>query len=193
MNDKQIKKLLDEYHVPEHIRRHCEQVTKLALLLARKFALAGDNIDENLLMSAGMLHDLVRVVDFREFNPQKLPKASPQDIAFWEQLRNKYKGMHHADAAGMILTELSEAKVGKIIQQHKFVQILQGFDCLEAKILYYADKRVEHDKIVPLTQRLKNGQARNSPETIGSERSRLLNQKAAELEKEIFTRIGEAL
>ena len=41
-----------------------------------------------------------------------------------------------------------------------YIQVNEGFDSWEEKILYYADKIVMHDKITTLKERLKEGHSR---------------------------------
>jgi hypothetical protein len=64
----------------------------------------------------------------------------------------------------------------------------------EEKLLYYADKRVMHDKIMPLKQRLAEGHKRNvhlhgSP-TQSKVNTAKVDPLIYEMEEEIFEKIG---
>ena len=67
-------------------------------------------------------------------------------------------------------------------------------DTWEEKLLYYADKRVMHDKIVPLKERLAEGHKRNAYQHGSAEQSKINTSKVDpliyEMEKEIFEKIG---
>lgn len=198
--------------MPRHVMRHCEGVANFALKLGKKLIAAGEKIDLDLLYQASMVHDLVRVVDFRHFRPEKFSGGFTQrDLEVWEALRKKYAGMHHADAGAKILEERGFIEIAQIVRAHRFTHIDAGFGSWEEKILYYADKRVKHDQIVTLEERLHDGRIRNAhmihrteegvPASgdinclaslrLGLEESGILNRKVFELEKEIFEKIGE--
>src|SRR3989338_2492350 len=102
--DKEIIALYSEFHTPPHVREHCGMVTHACEILAKKFEVKGIKINWPLLKAAALLHDFVRVVDFRTFDPEKFPfEPSDEDIKFWIDLREKYKGRHHADVGAEIL------------------------------------------------------------------------------------------
>lgn len=187
MTDQQIKDLWDEFHTPLHVRRHCETVADFCAKLGQKLVERGEKLDMGSLRRAALLHDMVRVVDFRKFNPENFPaKPSGKDIEVWTGLREKYAGMHHADAAADLLEERGEHVIAEIVRKHKFVQILDGFETLEEKVLYYADKRVKHDKVVTLGERLEDGKKRNGPDNEDPSVAKKMDDAVFALEKELF-------
>lgn len=187
MTDHEISNLIQEFHVPLHVRGHCEVVANFAIELAEKLIASGEKINLELLRSAALLHDLVRVVDFKKFDPAKFPDpVTQEDIECWKELRKKYAGMHHALAGAKILEERGFPEIAKLIEKHRYLQIIEGFNSWEEKILYYADKRTKHDKIVSLKERLEDGRKRNAPETIGTLGAKELDEKVYALEQEIM-------
>ncbi len=183
----QIIALYEEFHTPKHVRMHCGMVEYAALLLGKRFIEKGITVNLELLKAAALLHDFVRIVDFREFEPEKfLFKPSADDVHFYTELRRKYSGRHHAEVGAEILNAKGLREVAELVRKHRFLQIEEGFASWEEKIIYYADKRVKHDKIVPLMERLSEGRKRNAPETMRSENSRALDEKVFALEREIF-------
>lgn len=193
MTEKDIEKLYREFHTPPHVRAHCKAVADFAVDLGKKFIAAGFKIDLKGLYHAALLHDLLRVVDFKHFEPRKWKyEVSDEDIKCWERLREKYKGMHHGDATADVLEERGYGEMARIVRKHKFIQIDKGFETWEEKILYYADKRVKHDKVVTLAERLADGKIRNLPEGRDSEHQKELDRKNFELEKEIMAAIKTA-
>lgn len=192
MTDQQVDELIEEFHMPLHVRRHCAAVANFACALGEKLIAAGKKIDLTLLRHAALLHDLVRVVDFREFKPESFPdQVTPGDVSFWKELREKYKGFHHADAGAQILAGRGFPEIAKLVSRHRFLQIRNGFDSWEEKLLYYADKRTKHDQIVPLKERLDDGRKRNVPGMEYTEEARSLDEKVFALEREILTKIPE--
>lgn len=194
MDNQEIEKILNEFHVPAHVRRHCEAVNGFTLKLAGGLKEAGENIDFDSLKAASLLHDLARIIDFKDFEPEKFPDpVTGEDIKVWEELRRKYAGRDHADAAAEILESRGYRKIADLVRKHKYLQIEKGFNGWEEKILYYADKRAKHGKIVLLRERLEEGQRRNAPQTIGTEESQRIRRKIYALEREIFTKIGREI
>lgn len=182
----QIRKLFQEFHTPAHVAEHCGMVERVSLFLGKKLKEGGVSIDLELLKSAALLHDIVRIVDFRVFEPEKFPfPFTVDDRTCWENLRAQYAGRHHAEVAAEILRQRGFPEIAEVIQKHRFLQIAEGFNSWEEKILYYADKRVKHHDIVPLKERLADGRKRNAPESIGLENTESLDQKVFALEEEI--------
>src|SRR3989338_431110 len=164
MTDQEVAAIIDEFRVPLHVRKHCETVSRFAVEIGQKIAAQGETVDLELLRHAGLLHDFVRVVDFRSFHPETFPyPATTDDVKFWENLREKYKGRGHEEVAAEILRARGFTFVAAIIEKHRFLQIEKGFEQLEEKILYYADKRTMHDAVVSLAERLADGEKRNGP------------------------------
>ncbi|MBI2638672.1 HD domain-containing protein [Candidatus Peregrinibacteria bacterium] len=193
MTDDEVSGLIEEFHMPLHVQRHCAAVANFAKELGKKLIAAGEKMDLKLLHHAALLHDLVRVVDFKKFEPEEFPDPiSAKDIAFWKMLREKYKGLHHAEAGARILEERGFKEIARLVRSHRFLQIKEGFNSWEEKILYYADKRTKHDKVVTLKERLADGRQRNAPETENTKEAAELDEKVFTLEREILTKIGEA-
>ncbi|MBI2453796.1 HDIG domain-containing protein [Candidatus Peregrinibacteria bacterium] len=181
-----IANILSEFHVPIHVRRHCVTVAELAFSLAQNISRAGHPVDAELVRRAALLHDFMRVIDFCDFHPEKFPvHGSADDVAYWEKIRAEYSGIGHEEAAAKILRERGFTEEAGLIEQHRYRQVIEGFDSLEAKILYYADKRAKHDEIVPLAARLEEGRRRNVPETIGTPEAAAVDEKIFALEREI--------
>ena len=194
---KECLALLTEYHVPPHMVNHCRAVEKLAVFLARRLNEKGEAIDVELLERAGLLHDMMRVFDFPESDYHQFERnLPPEEKAKWQRLRAKYKVMTHEDAAYDVLKERYPA-LALTIKRHRYMAMLdeQGRpDTWEEKLLYYADMRVMHDKIVPLKERLAEGHKRNIHMHGSAAQSKINTAKVdpliEEMEKEIFEKIG---
>lgn len=61
MIDKETQKLLfDEFGTPQHVRRHCDAVTDVALKIGRALNEAGFDLDLGLIEGAARVHDIAR-------------------------------------------------------------------------------------------------------------------------------------
>ncbi len=188
MNYEEAQELIEEFHVPKHIRRHCEQVAKICKFLGER--MPGVNLE--LLENAALLHDLVRICDFTVWNPSNMPdEHSKESKKKWEEIRKQYLGKPHEQAVYEILSERGERELANLVKSHRFANIIDGeLKTWEEKILYYADKRVEGDEIVPLQQRLEKGKKRNAITPEQKRISDLAVPKILALEKEICEKAG---
>ena len=188
MTRDEVNQIIEEFHMPKHIRRHCEQVAKICEFLGRKMKDKGYKIDIDLLVHAALLHDLFRICDVTIWDPNVFPDAHSQDShKKWEELRKKHCGKDHEYSAYEELINRGEPHLAELIKSHRFENILDEnpFKNWEEKILYYADKRVEHDKIVSLKERLEKGKKRNAVTEKQIAISVVAFPKIYELEKEI--------
>lgn len=193
---KECLAILAEYHVPPHIVSHSKTVAKLAVFLAQRLIEKGEEINVELLERACLLHDLLRVHDFKESDYNKFEHNLPkEEKAKWQQLRAKYKSTDHENGAYDVLKDKYPA-IALTIKRHRYMSLLDKQDhpeTWEEKLLYYADKRVMHDKIVPLKQRLAEGHKRNTHLHGSAAQSKINTAKVdpliEKMEKEIFEKI----
>ncbi len=194
---KECLALLAEYHVPPHIVNHSKVVAKLAVFLAQRLNENGEVVDVALLEGACLLHDLLRVHDFKESDFNRFEQTLPEpDKVKWRRLRVKYKASSHEDAAYDILKEQYPA-LALAIKRHRYMAMLdekEKPDTWEEKLLYYADKRVMHETIVSLNERLTEGHKRNVFLHGSAAQSKINTTKVDpliyEMENEIFEKIG---
>jgi uncharacterized protein len=194
---KECLALLAEYHVPPHMVNHSRAVAKLAVFLAHKLNENGAAINVTLLEGACLLHDLLRVHDFKKSDYKSFERNLPEEEkAKWQRIRAKYKAMTHEDAAYEILKE-KYAALATAIKRHRYMAMLDDKDrpvTWEEKLLYYADKRVMHETIVPLKERLAEGHKRNVFSHGSEAKSKINTAKVDpliyEMEKEIFEKIA---
>lgn len=123
--------LLKKYKVPQNVIAHCIKVNEVAMLLARKIAARGEKINLELVDAASLLHDIDKVLD--------------------------NNGENHGKLSRQILEKEGFPEVGKLAEKHIMHTILKenGLLTLEEKIVFYADKRVNHDKIVSIEERFR--------------------------------------
>lgn len=194
---KQAFEILKEYHVPLHIQKHSLAVAELAVCLAEKLKEKGISVDVDLVDRACLLHDIARVCDLKKLDYDRFEQSvTEQDKTKWVQLRAKYKGIVHEDAAYELLKEKYPV-LALTIRKHKYIAILDGQEkpkTWEEKLVYYADKRVMHDRVVPLKERLEEGHKRNTylHQTEAQHKINIARADSLiyELEREIFQKAG---
>ena len=191
-----IEDYYSEWVTPMHVRAHSRNVAKVAMDIAGAYIKKGIIVNTDLLYPAGMLHDVNRVCDFRDIVRDKFKEeVTEEKWDKWVRMREKYKGMHHADITAKILNERGYTETAEVIRLHKSLCIVtepQSFDTIEKKILYYADKRVKHDEIVSLKERFRDGKERYGKFDTPEERKKFdeVETMTKKLEKELFRVIG---
>ncbi len=156
--------LLKKYNVPDNIINHSVFVSKIAVYLAKKLKRAGKKIDISLVEAGALLHDIAKY------------KSILED--------NEYS---HGDMAEKILLEEGYPEVGEIAKMHRLDRAKE-LKTWEEKVVYYADKRVLHRKLVSLKERYEDLKKRYK---VPKEKRYPL-KPLLELEKEIFDAIGES-
>jgi uncharacterized protein len=122
--------MLYSMDMPDHIQDHSRLVCRIALILADGLIAAGIAINRDLVMASALLHDITKPRSFET-------------------------GENHAQTGGEYLAALGFPEVGEIVRQHVVLDhYFAGSAPSEAEIVNYADKRVLHDQVVPLDDRM---------------------------------------
>jgi uncharacterized protein len=122
--------ILGTMDMPPHIQDHSRLVCRVALALADGLVAAGFQINRELVMASALLHDITKP---RSFDT----------------------GENHAQTGGEYLAHLGFPEVGEIVRQHVILDHYSPEAAPnEAEIVNYADKRVLHDQVVPLDDRM---------------------------------------
>lgn len=189
--------LLKDCHVPVHIIKHSKAVAKLGVFLARRIAEQDFPVNVDLVERACLLHDIFRVCEFplEDFSRFE-QKVTEEDKAKWRTLKEQHGGVRHEDAACAYLKDAYPI-LAQTIRKHRYTAIVSKDDMprtWEEKLVYYADKRAMHDKIVPLRERLAEAHARNAVKrkAAGIDPAEVARIDAAivAMETEIFDLIG---
>ncbi len=155
--------LLREHGLTEGMVAHSLKVAEIADYLAKKLDEAGEEINPELVDRAALLHDIAKF------------KHLDDDVR------------HHE--AGHELLKNDYPEIAEIVKRHALDTILEkgAFRGWEDKIVWYADKRANHDKLVSLEERFKyllgryGGISREVEDTI-----RRCRKPSLGLEKEIM-------
>ncbi|MDO8634142.1 MAG: HDIG domain-containing protein [archaeon] len=154
--------LMKEAGMPENIVQHSMAVNRVAVYLAAQLKKRGAKIDDGLVDRASLLHDLDKHLTFE--NGQ------------------------HGFVGKKMLEEKGFPEVGAFCVSHNLeFPLNNSFPSLEHKVVFYADKRVNGDKIVPRKERfeyIKNKYGSRSPMALS--KILLCEKFLLEVEKELF-------
>jgi putative nucleotidyltransferase with HDIG domain len=124
-------KLLQQYDTLPNVLEHSLQVHKVACAIASHLN-GSVTINRDLVCAAALLHDITKS-------------------------RALKTGEKHDITGKQLLEELGYPEIADIVGQHVFLNNISPDSPLnEADIVYYADKRVMHDIIVTVDQRIED-------------------------------------
>jgi hypothetical protein len=168
-----------------------EQVNRVAVFLARRLQEAGESVNLELVDRASLLHDTVRVTDWDRLSFEYFPEPpDPADIPVWEAQRKRWPAsLPHARVNEEIFSD-RYPELSRVIAHHS-IGATSELDSWEEKIVNYADRRVAHDRIVTLDERLREGlerYQRTQQRPLEADSATVAAVRA--LEQEIFSVIG---
>ncbi|MCK5230397.1 MAG: HDIG domain-containing protein [Desulfobulbaceae bacterium] len=123
-------RIMDQYRMLENIRAHTIVVAGIAELIGRRLRDAGMNISIEVVVAGAMMHDI-----------GKTPCLNTRE-------RHDLKGKE-------ICLKHGFHEIAAIVGEHVILKNGGPFtDLTEKELVFYADKRVNHDKIVSLEERM---------------------------------------
>lgn len=155
--------LMAEFGMLDHIIDHSTEVARVALFLSTELNKRGQRIDLSLVEAASLLHDLTKTECFK----------TKED---------------HAETGSQLLKRLGYERVGEVVAEH--VQLSKTKDpCLvsEEEVVNYADKRVQHNRIVSLKERFVDLKDRYVKDSRSIELMEKLERATFEIESKIFS------
>ncbi len=121
----ECERLLNEYNTPEHVKGHCRAVADMAYTLAKELNKHGFELDTDLILAAGMLHDIARVKD------------------------------RHWDVGAELMDKLGYHEEAKIIKVHMTYSPFSDIkDINETDLVCLGDRTVLEDEYVGLDKRM---------------------------------------
>ena len=153
--------LLEQYEVPEHIIDHSRQVAIVSLCLREGLAVCGIDFDREILLSAGLLHDIAKMASIEN-------------------------GRDHAELGAEWLNREGYPEVGEIVRNHVRLETDIAGPIAAKEIIYYADKRVRHVEIVSVSERLADLRKRYGKNSPSLTKLANLENLTLAVEKKIF-------
>jgi putative nucleotidyltransferase with HDIG domain len=130
-SQEECNKLMAKYSMLPNIIAHSRQVMLVALAITDNLK-SGLSINRDLVIAAALLHDITKTRSLKTIE-------------------------HHDQSGGELLRELGFVRVSEIVKQHVILQDFNPQEKLEEReIINYSDKRVMHDKIVSLAERVED-------------------------------------
>lgn len=160
--------------------------------LAQALIRAGESVRLELVDRACLLHDTVRVTEWENLTFEHFPSPpTAEDIAVWEHQRRQFPpSVPHAQVNYELFAD-QYPEVARLILLHS-ISSAPHVRTWEEKLVNYADRRVAHDRIVSVQERLEEGFNRYSKTSqTPLERDPAIVAAILGIEKEIFDRIGE--
>lgn len=128
---KECFEMIVEMEMLDNIVSHSIQVCRVSLLLADALARIGSELNRELVRAASLLHDITKTRSF-------------------------ITGERHGDTGDEYLSARGYPEVGDIVRQHvRLRDPVNGGPLTEAEVVHYADKRVLHDGVVCLDERMR--------------------------------------
>lgn len=120
---------MEKYEMLENIRAHSIMVERVAALIAQGLREVGVDVSLEMTTAGALMHDIAKT-------------------------RCLETGENHAALGQRICLDNQLGEIADIVGQHvKLTSYDPDGDILEREIVYYADKRVNHDVIVSLEER----------------------------------------
>jgi putative nucleotidyltransferase with HDIG domain len=149
----------------EHIMAHSLQVCRVALCLADHLAANAIALNRDLIQAAALLHDITKSRSFTT-------------------------GENHAQSGDQLLGELGYPEVGYIVGRHVALDTYSvAAPIAEVEVVNYADKRVLHDRIVTLPERMAYILERYGRREEYRQRLNWLWEMTVQLEERLFRQI----
>ncbi|HFQ82255.1 MAG TPA: HDIG domain-containing protein [Desulfobacterales bacterium] len=121
--------LMSEYGMLDNIRAHSRVVARIADFIGRGLIADGVGLNLKLIVSAALLHDIGKTACLNN-------------------------GRDHSRLGAEICRRHNFQELAPLVRQHVILQGTLPPEVDERLIVYYADKRVNHDQIVGLPARL---------------------------------------
>jgi len=155
-------RLMMQMGMLENIMTHSLQVCRVASWISRQVCQQGSDVNLDLVQAGALLHDITKTRSIRT-------------------------GEMHSETGSNYLTQLGYAEVADIVRQHVRLDVyFETGTPSEAEIVNYADKRVLHDRIVTLKERMEYILERYGNSAATRNGYAWLRDKSVELEERIF-------
>jgi uncharacterized protein len=128
-SEEHCRRMISDAGMLDNIVAHSLQVCRVAMLLIDHLCLPG--LNRELIRAAALLHDITKTRSFQTLED-------------------------HAETGARLLADLGYPEVARIVGQHVRLDRYSptSSTLTDAEIVNYSDKRVLHDKIVPLSDRM---------------------------------------
>lgn len=161
----ECRRIMDHHGMMPNIRRHSFVVARVAVITGQALNEKEGRLNIPLIVAGALLHDIAKTRSLRE-------------------------GGNHVEMGRKMVLEMGYPEVAWIVGSHvdSGPEIADSID--EAAVVNYSDKRVQHDRVVPLKERLKDLVVRYGKAPEKGARLKEMAKNIERLEREIFSRIS---
>lgn len=160
---KECFEIICRMQMMDHIVLHSIQVCRVATTLVDHIDTGGTLLNRDMVMASALLHDITKT---RSFKTRE----------------------NHALTGCEFLSGIGYPEIGRVVGQHVRLDVYAGDGApAEAEVVNYADKRVLHDKVVPLRERMLYVLNNYGREPEFRPRIRRLWQETERLEEKLFS------
>jgi len=192
-----IQDIYKRYEIPVHLQTHHFRVAAVAKLIIDKFSKDNPKINENLIITSCLLHDIGNII---KFNLMLYPELnSPRGYDYWKAVQDRFILKYGSDEHKATYAIAKEIGVGDEVLQilngigfSNSGKVAEGRD-YNLKITAYADQRVGINGILSMEARHEEGRARylkrNNASAFASPLSQFnaLVEYLKDIEKDIFS------
>jgi uncharacterized protein len=160
-SEEHCRRIMSDMGMLENIIAHSLKVCRVSLLLTDR--LGRSELNRDLIRAAALLHDITKTRSFH----------TDED---------------HAETGAHLLADLGYPEVARIVGQHVRLSryVLTSSALTNAEVVNYSDKRVLHDRIVLLSERMGYILEKYGISSAQKRNILLLWEKTEKLEKRLF-------
>ncbi|MDM8517040.1 metal-dependent phosphohydrolase [Desulfobacterales bacterium HSG16] len=157
--------LMQKMKMFPHIMAHSTQVCRVAVFFTDRLIAQKIDLTRDLVSTSALLHDITKT-------------------------RALETGENHAATGEKLLVELGYSQIGAIVGQHVLLDNFNSCSAIdEAFLVNYADKRVLHDKITTLSERMEYIIERYGNKSEKKDRYYKLWEETRQMEKKLFDQL----
>jgi uncharacterized protein len=157
--------LLRQMAVPPHVVVHSLRVAQVGTYVTRHLNLCSETLEIRLVEAGALLHDVTKMHSIET-------------------------GEDHARTGDRFLRPLGYPAVAEVVRQHIYLDP-RPLDAplSEAQVVFYADKRIQHDRIVMLSERFADLMTRYAQTPKHAAKIAEISRETERLEARIFQRL----
>ena len=134
-SENECRELWNRYDTPLHIRKHCMAVARVAYAIAAELNRNGFELDLELIMAAGLTHDLVRLTDSHDLEGARIMN----ELGYTQEAEIiRVHMMYSAFSPIRFINETDLVCLGdRCVIEHEYVGV-------EKRYQYIIDKAISH-------------------------------------------------
>jgi HD superfamily phosphodiesterase len=188
---KKITEIYSEYKIQRTLENHMLRVAAVASIICDNYS---ESLPKEDIILACLLHDMGNIIKFQldyfpEFN-------KPEGLEYWQKVQDEYIRKYGKDEHSATIQIMEELNLPKsiifIVEQISPLLVCAHRDSndINAKIVIYADNRVDPHGVVSYDERMNEGAKRykNRKGILSDDERKKMIACGKEIEKQIFSK-----